>query len=157
MIECCENKNVQLFRVEQSNKSIIVKNCCSNCYQRYDSIKKTIEHNNLILLTKDFLDSKDEERREIRSNNFKLEREAEHKEWLQLYSNYLNSDEWFIKRAKVLRRDNFLCQNCLINNASQVHHTTYKGVDVYNSIYNEALWDLKSVCKECHEKLHEDS
>jgi 5-methylcytosine-specific restriction endonuclease McrA len=66
----------------------------------------------------------------------------------QQYKNYLESTKWRAKRLRVLRRDNFVCQKCKKQQATQVHHLTYK------RIYNEPLTDLLSVCKDCHEKIH---
>ncbi len=65
------------------------------------------------------------------------------------YSEYLLSEVWKKKRNLVLTRDNFLCQACLTNKASEVHHKTYKHV------YNEPLFELVSICKPCHEKITE--
>jgi hypothetical protein len=61
------------------------------------------------------------------------------------YSNYLLSDEWIKKRELVLKRDNYLCQCCLNNKAVQVHHTSY------THVFNEPLFELTSVCINCHE------
>ena len=64
------------------------------------------------------------------------------------YKAYLKSPEWKEKRLEVLRRDKFICQKCKKEWATEVHHLTYK------NIYNERLEDLLSVCKGCHEKIH---
>lgn len=63
------------------------------------------------------------------------------------YLEYLQSDKWKEKRKLVLRRDNFLCQSCLSNEAQQVHHLTYK------HLANEPLFDLVSVCSYCHNQI----
>jgi len=77
-----------------------------------------------------------------------LNREQEKQEWFKNHYNpYLNSDEWQDKRRKVLNRDGFLCQSCLINEAVQVHHLTYAHV------FNEPLFELTSVCNPCHELI----
>ncbi len=64
------------------------------------------------------------------------------------YQNYLLSDKWKIKRAQVLDRDKNICQECKESEAQEVHHKTY------DSLYNEPLEDLISVCKDCHLKIH---
>lgn len=69
-------------------------------------------------------------------------------EWFQWYNTYLESFEWQVRRVKVLERDNYLCQGCG-EKAEQVHHKTYKHVG------NEFLFELMSVCKKCHERIHE--
>lgn len=74
-------------------------------------------------------------------------RHDESVEWWARYNEYLRSDKWKTKRERVLKRDNYLCQACLLNQATQVHHSTYEHV------FNEPLFELFSVCDSCHEKL----
>lgn len=64
------------------------------------------------------------------------------------YLKYLRSPEWKAKRKLALERDNHKCQKCKIKTAEQVHHLTYDNLE------NEKLEDLMSVCRECHEKIH---
>lgn len=64
------------------------------------------------------------------------------------YQEYLRSEKWQAIRQRVLIRDRHLCQACLKNRAFEVHHLHYK------NIYNEFMFDLVSVCTECHERLH---
>lgn len=71
--------------------------------------------------------------------------------WWRKYDEYLRSDRWrFEKREPVLVRDGYLCQarlSCCTNEATQVHHTTYEHV------FDEPLFDLIAVCRECHEEI----
>ncbi|MHA7843015.1 MAG: HNH endonuclease [Winogradskyella sp.] len=62
---------------------------------------------------------------------------------------YLKSDAWQRKRYVVLRRDNWKCVYCG-KRATQVHHTRYAK---YN-IGKEPIDWLESVCKPCHDDLH---
>lgn len=64
------------------------------------------------------------------------------------YRHYLNSPEWAEKRAAVLKRSKGICEGCLAEPATQVHHLTY------DHIYDELLWELVAVCRRCHEKAH---
>jgi 5-methylcytosine-specific restriction endonuclease McrA len=69
----------------------------------------------------------------------------------QRYYDYLKSDEWKKKRLERLKLDNFICQNC--GNKSgrlDVHHTTY------DTLYNESIYDIITLCHPCHFKLHEN-
>jgi hypothetical protein len=66
------------------------------------------------------------------------------------YDAYLQSDTWRAKRAQALKRDNGLCQGCLKRPATQVHHLTYAHVG------DELLFELASICDECHERAHEE-
>ena len=66
------------------------------------------------------------------------------------YGDYLNSSAWRAKRQKVLERDRFMCQGCLENRTTQVHHLSYEHVG------RELLFELTSLCDECHEVAHDD-
>jgi 5-methylcytosine-specific restriction endonuclease McrA len=70
------------------------------------------------------------------------------KEFVERYNRYLASPEWQKKRDLVLRRDSFLCQGCLHNRATQVHHLHYR------RLFREMLFDLTSVCERCHKQVH---
>lgn len=74
--------------------------------------------------------------------------ERKREQWWGLYSEYLNSIEWRAKRRRALERDSGLCQACRSNEASEVHHTSYRYVG------SEPLYDLVSVCKSCHDDMH---
>ena len=68
----------------------------------------------------------------------------------QKYEAYLQTDVWRAKRARVLARDRGVCQGCFELPATQVHHLTYERLG------DEPLFDLISVCDECHERIHAD-
>lgn len=66
-----------------------------------------------------------------------------------LYREYLKSEKWEAKRRMVMTRDRNLCQGCLTAEATQVHHKTY------DRVFDEPLFDLVAICKDCHEKIHD--
>ncbi len=66
----------------------------------------------------------------------------------QDYETYLRSPEWQALRLKVLKRDLHICQGCLAQPASEVHHTTYRHVR------SEFAFELVSLCRDCHRRLH---
>lgn len=68
-------------------------------------------------------------------------------EYRRKHQEYLNTQEWKEKRQEVLKRDDYLCQACLKNRASEVHYLTY------DHFGNEPLFDLISVCRECHKGI----
>ena len=78
------------------------------------------------------------------------QRQDQSDQWWEKYDAYLLTETWRSKRARVLARDNYLCQACGTKVATQVHHLTYKRV------FDEPLFDLVSVCENCHWKLHRD-
>jgi hypothetical protein len=66
------------------------------------------------------------------------------------YEAYLLSEAWRNKRAEALRRDEGVCQGCRARPATQVHHLTYAHLG------DELLFELISVCADCHERIHRD-
>lgn len=126
---------------------------CVNCG---DSVGSAVARSNFHLHEIDALRPFDDELRESywkdESARRKVASEREEKEkreaWFVRYNEYLNSMEWRARRAKVLQRDNYTCQACLVETATQVHHTTY------DRVFREPLFDLQSVCDECHESIH---
>lgn len=66
------------------------------------------------------------------------------------YQQYLMTEQWRAKRMKALQRANFVCEGCGDHRASEVHHLSYLHLG------NEFLWELKAVCRTCHEKCHPD-
>lgn len=62
---------------------------------------------------------------------------------------YLKSDDWRRKRYVVLKRDNWQCVYCG-EGATQVHHLRY----AKRNIGREPIKWLVSVCKSCHEAMH---
>jgi hypothetical protein len=82
-----------------------------------------------------------------------INKQVKNSQWDQsrnIYHDYLNTPVWKNKRQKILERDNWLCQGCLEKKATDVHHLTYA------NIYNELMFQLISLCKECHKRIHAD-
>ena len=79
-------------------------------------------------------------------------KELEQEEWWRRYEIYLKSEVWENKRMAVLKRDRRLCQSCLVNLATQVHHLKYPSNA--DDLGSEPACDLISVCRECHERIH---
>jgi 5-methylcytosine-specific restriction endonuclease McrA len=75
------------------------------------------------------------------------QRQRDNADWWARYNRYLNSPEWQAKRQKVLERDKHVCQACLSARATQVHHITY------DHVFHEPLFDLRAICRPCHERL----
>jgi 5-methylcytosine-specific restriction endonuclease McrA len=64
------------------------------------------------------------------------------------YQQYLGSQKWRDKRAKVLNRAHHLCEGCGENRATEVHHLTYANAG------DELLFELVALCSGCHAKAH---
>jgi len=67
---------------------------------------------------------------------------------LMTYHEYIQCPEWKAKRADVLERDGFKCQQCSSTYMHNVHHKTYARLG------NESLDDLITLCQVCHRKEH---
>jgi 5-methylcytosine-specific restriction endonuclease McrA len=71
-------------------------------------------------------------------------------EWIEQHNRYLASTAWGERRVAVLQRDKYQCQARLDRcdrKATQVHHLSYR------HWRNEPLFDLISVCWQCHEEI----
>jgi 5-methylcytosine-specific restriction endonuclease McrA len=75
----------------------------------------------------------------------------EHDSWWEKYKQYLQSKQWQEIRQRVLTRDRYVCQACLRNRASQVHHLSY---ELYNKMGKSAAFELASICNACHGAIH---
>ena len=64
------------------------------------------------------------------------------------YALYLESPEWKERRRLTLERDKYKCQGCQRAPATEVHHLSYKNRG------DELLYQLTSLCRECHAKVH---
>lgn len=64
------------------------------------------------------------------------------------YAEYLNSEEWWQRRTRVLERSNGLCEGCRNDEATDVHHLTYAHAG------DEFLFELVALCAPCHERIH---
>lgn len=100
-------------------------------------------------------------------------REKNRKLFFKEHREYLKTFQWQEVRTKVLKRDNYLCQDCLNFNrinrikevfrvngcifedfeilvsAEQVHHTDYSALGTCGEIDN-----CVSLCKNCHDLRH---
>lgn len=68
----------------------------------------------------------------------------------EAYQRYLQSSEWGERRKLVLQRDRNTCQGCHKARADEVHHLSYAHVG------RELLYELVSLCRQCHEVAHSE-
>ncbi len=66
------------------------------------------------------------------------------------YKNYLDTDEWKEKRAKLKDKAKGECQLCnkVIGNKGVVHHTSYN--DLFKETGNNEIY----ICRDCHLDSH---
>lgn len=125
---------------------------CSRCGKNFqtfkrrelsnEQLKSAVPHDERI--RSQFWDDKFARFDEVHNNLL----EAQRNEFQCRYSQYLDSDDWQSLRTQVFVRDNFTCQACHENPATQVHHLTYERV------FQEHLSDLVAVCRPCHKLQH---
>lgn len=71
--------------------------------------------------------------------------------WTDTYEPYMASVAWREKRARRLEMDRHCCQAMLdgcTQRATDVHHLSYKHFG------NEPLFELISICRCCHDQIH---
>lgn len=164
--DCCRNSCYQNVKLITAGGSIQVKEQCKNCGNVKPAAlpgftkeqKEALPILNEPLRELRFATLREQYRKahgkihEARSRQDNEQREQRRNDWLQEYSAYLQSPEWKAKRDLVLKRDNYICQCCLKNYATQVHHKSYEFVDLAGS---EPCFDLVSVCTPCHDRIEE--
>jgi 5-methylcytosine-specific restriction endonuclease McrA len=67
---------------------------------------------------------------------------------LTAYGWYLGSGFWRERREHVLKRANYICENCRRRPATVVHHMNYLRV------FSELPNDLAALCRQCHSDIH---
>lgn len=149
--DCCQNPSLIKVRHKISNGSYNIRDQCKNCGKINT---KSYSHKSYDINGLPESDiSRNAIRLEIIDENYQTKRKwfSEHKEKNFSinkihpdYPAYLETEEWKTKRELVFKRDNYKCQSCLKNRADQVHHLNYK------NIFNEPLFELISICTECH-------
>ena len=82
--------------------------------------------------------SQQEEQRQLAAR-----RRAEYSRWL------LTSPDWQTLRDRVWRRAGGICEACLGNRARDIHHVTYALGRL------PPAWELRAVCRQCHDRLHD--
>ena len=88
-------------------------------------------------------------RYQMQMNERVIARERERQQRRSDYYQYIQGSVWRRKRALALRRCHGVCESCGEAPATQVHHTAYP-----EDFGDEPLWDLRGVCRRCHELIH---
>lgn len=67
----------------------------------------------------------------------------------QQYKEYIQSEEWSLKRREALYIHGNYCNKCGVQNKLHIHHKTYS-----NLFSENVLNDLIPLCEVCHKLLH---
>lgn len=156
IIPVCSHEARKHYRRTFSNGSEAIGLACTRC-GNWTSVKKSSvnDPDSLPVYEDTIRDAFDEEVRRSLTER-KLDREAERAEqregWFAQYDAYLKTDKWRRKRSARLSLDRHTCTaqvRCDGSPATEVHHVTYAHLG------DEPLFDLRSVCHECHEAITE--
>jgi hypothetical protein len=144
ILRSCEHEFI-ICKFEIADKQIILRNVCKKCnYSDNKSISKKGINLEMIKLRK--LEDYKNHISKLEKPLFDFIKELQDKKnkgFRANYENYINSDEWKLKRKQALERDSYICQICG-NDANEVHHLTYA------HFKEEWLFELVSLCKACH-------
>ena len=154
---CCVKPDIIFVNQPNVNGVPSKKPFCKTCGYTSKAVKVSNinEYQTLPLITKEMQEKIRNERNDV-AKRFRAwvdNKKRTEKSPLELdawgdYEAYLKTPEWKEKRLKVFKRDKNICQGCLEKPAEHVHHLTYA------RIYNELLYDLISLCKDCHSLAH---
>ena len=157
---CPEHNFVYRYKVSKSNHVTAARQCTKCNYMPFEQMRKgDVDNFNHLVATGEIKINKDDnnwglhleyledykEKYSVELKNIYIDSQFKYK---QNYSEYLLSEKWYEIRKKVLKRDNYTCQGCLEKEAEEVHHKNY------THLFDELLFDLISVCKSCHIKIH---
>lgn len=155
--ECCVKPDKVFVNLPRVDGAPTKREFCKNCGNTSGMIKMSPsnEWQNLPVLTSEQKETLHEARYQKRKAfyEFLRQKRAEYfeknkEEFTRNYHAHLKTSEWKVRRDKVLERDNFVCMGCMKNKATEVHHLTY------DHVFNEPLFDLVSICEECHKNVH---
>lgn len=155
----CSHPCKRLVRYTKSNGAVCVREQCWQCGDNIKEIpKKGHDIDQLPEWNEDirtnWQEMQRERRRELSEQQqaiFEQERQQVTAEWWAEYNRYLHSQHWHDMRKKVLQRDGDMCQACLKNKATQVHHLSYA---LYTQLGKSAAFELVAICYHCHRAIH---
>lgn len=149
----CEHPKTELRHRTYSNGSTHYVDQCLRCGRQLRSYKhnsREVAQAKLNGTIPDFDQSLSDLFCELAHTTYADRRSDNREGWLAWYDEYLKSPAWASKRTAVLRRDQHICQGCRERRATQVHHISYRNVG------NELLFQLTSLCQQCHDRIHQE-
>ncbi len=144
----CEHEETEFRRMTMSDGRPLFVVQCLECGHNKGSVRKASIPGIQLLNMQPFDEGLRQRWQDCRMARLEELRQAKNREWWDEYDAYLRSPEWQAKRRAVLERDEHLCQGCRKQLANQVHHLTYERK------CREMLFDLVSVCDDCHSSIH---
>lgn len=151
LLTTCGHKAVELRRVPIKGGNFFFGHRCLNCGERFGNWlpKKEIDDPDAIPIADDMTPSEFER---IRRQKWQATQVAFYeKQRVKItaeYEAYLKSPAWKSIREKVISRADGICEGCLENKATQVHHVSYE------HRFEEFCWELVAICNDCHVRAH---
>jgi len=155
--------DVRTIGINRRNNSIEIRDICIKCFNKIKTYKKSdftsYELSRIPVRDIDIIDNERSKYYEIRRVNYSeitdlLNEKREelitliNEERAILRNEYYQSLEWKKLRLIVLNRDKYICQGCLKNQATEVHHQSYA------HFKEEFMFELISLCRHCHSRYH---
>lgn len=159
--ECIHD--VRTIGINRRNNTLEFRDICIKCFHKVKTYKKSdftsYELSKIPIRNIDVIDKERSKYYEIRREkyseitNLLNEKRDEiintiYAERDRIRNEYYQSLEWKSLRLNVLKRDNYICQGCLKNQATEVHHHTYA------HLKEEFMFELISLCNYCHSRYH---
>ena len=137
----CGHEQTRLTKFVKSNNTTCVRVQCQRCGAALKEVSKR-DHNidELPLFDESLRDEWNDMQRSSWRQAYQVKQEIlieESEQWWEAYGEYLRSRQWHDMRQLVLKRDGHICQACLRNKATQVHHISYK---IYNQLGRSAAF-----------------
>jgi hypothetical protein len=140
-------RELRLRRIKDGRVSYVRQ--CIRCGNTSQSVKRDLALAELAGQSpRDYDDTLELEWRKAKSKEYDEVRERFREMRVDNYGEYLASDTWAKKRAKVMKRAGDVCEGCLERAATEVHHLSYEHIG------NEFLFELVAVCETCHNAIH---
>ena len=155
--------DVRTIGINRRNNSIEYRDICIKCFIKIKTYKKSdftsYELSRIPVRDIDIIDNERSKYHEIRRVNYieisSLLNEKRDEiiisiteERDKIRNEYYQSLEWKKLRLIVLNRDKYICQGCLKNQATEVHHQSYA------HFKEEFMFELISLCRHCHSRYH---
>lgn len=153
----CGHGETDVRRVKLANGQFQVRDCCVDCGKGVGTAKPQKDKGWVASLpwADEALINSYENRRsdERQSILLRIARQqyAERGRFTQGYKTHLASDAWKAKRSLVLKRCGGICEGCGTEQATEVHHLTYRHLG------NEFLFELLGLCHHCHDRITEEN
>jgi hypothetical protein len=150
-LDCTCTAKVLTVRTFRNNSQHYAYQCIT-CGQTEKSIKK--EDAEKLVATGEKLEPYDESAADRYRNMLRtvndLTRMDQKARRLQEYNLYLQSEEWALRRKKVIERCGNICEGCRRKQVEHIHHLTYTHTG------RELLFQLVGLCESCHKAAHDD-